>query len=83
MAELNAEKTDYPKIAERYDKVRPPPSDIWVSKIIEFGQIEDECSVLDVGCGTGRFSLVIHSSKNSRALRLRIFPTYSRGSSRR
>jgi SAM-dependent methyltransferase len=64
MAKLNVEKTDYSKIAERYDKVRPPPSDILVSKIIDFGKITDECSVLDVGCGTGRYPLAINNSKN-------------------
>ncbi len=63
MARLNAEKTDYSKIAKLYDKVRPPPADIWVSKIIEFGKIEDECNILDVGCGTGRFPLDIQKTK--------------------
>ena len=60
----HVEKTDYSKIAERYDKVRSPPSDDIVSKIIDFGKILDWCSVLDVGCGTGRYPLSINNQKN-------------------
>lgn len=62
MVEFNT-KTDYSKIAERYDKVRPSPADIWILKIIEFGNIEDKFNVLDVGCGTGRFPLAIYEVK--------------------
>jgi len=58
-------KTDYSKIAEYYNKVRPMPADIWVSKIIEYGKIESNSAVLDVGCGTGRFPLCISSMKNA------------------
>jgi SAM-dependent methyltransferase len=64
MAGSNAKKSDYSKIAERYDKDRPLSSDISVLKIIGYGKIEDECQVLDIGCGTGRYPLAIHNSKN-------------------
>jgi len=57
-------RTDYSKIAERYDKIRPTPANIWVSKIIEYGEIDVNCTVLDVGCGTGRFPLAISTAKN-------------------
>jgi ubiquinone/menaquinone biosynthesis C-methylase UbiE len=57
-------KTDYSKIAEYYDNVRPAPADIWLSKIIEYGKIDSNCAVLDVGCGTGRFPLCISTMKN-------------------
>lgn len=57
-------KTDYSKIAEHYDKVRPMPIEPWLSKIIECGKIDSNCAVLDVGCGTGRFPLGISSAKN-------------------
>jgi SAM-dependent methyltransferase len=52
-------KADYSKIAEYYDNVRPAPAPVLVSKIVEFGKISKGSSVLDVGCGTGRFSVTI------------------------
>lgn len=39
-------------------------SDVLLSKIIEYGQIDSNCRVLDVGCGTGRFPLNIPTKKN-------------------
>jgi len=57
-------RTDYSKIADYYDKVRPTLVGPWLSKIIEYGKIEANCTVLDVGCGTGRFPLGILTAKN-------------------
>jgi ubiquinone/menaquinone biosynthesis C-methylase UbiE len=56
-------KTDYSKIADYYDKVRPRPADALVSEILEYGQIGAHSTVLDVGCGTGRFPLSLLAAK--------------------
>jgi len=47
-------KTDYSKIATRYDRVRTEPGTL-LSQIIKYGGINSNSKVLDVGCGTGRF----------------------------
>jgi SAM-dependent methyltransferase len=57
-------KADYSQIAEYYDRVRSGPNDILVSRIVEFGKIGRGCTVLDIGCGTGRFPLTISSLKD-------------------
>jgi ubiquinone/menaquinone biosynthesis C-methylase UbiE len=57
-------KADYSQIAKYYDKVRPAPADILLSKIIEYGKIDANCAVLDIGCGTGRYPLSISAMKN-------------------
>jgi len=64
VVKLEVPKTDYSKIVEYYDKVRPIPDDIWLSKIIEYGKIDSNCAILDVGCGTGRFPQVLLTMKN-------------------
>jgi len=38
---------------------------VWISKIIEYGEINETSRVLDVGCGTGRFPLAILSLKKA------------------
>ena len=65
MTDLRVSKTDYSRIADYYDRVRPPPAEIWISKIIQYGEIRDVSYVLDVGCGTGRFPLGIKASKKA------------------
>ena len=64
MKKTSVPKADYSQIAKYYDKVRPTPADILLSKIIEYGKIDANYAVLDVGCGTGRYPLNISAMKN-------------------
>jgi ubiquinone/menaquinone biosynthesis C-methylase UbiE len=53
-------KTDYSKIAEHFDRVRTEPGTL-LSQIIKHGGINPHSTVLDVGCGTGRFPINLSS----------------------
>jgi ubiquinone/menaquinone biosynthesis C-methylase UbiE len=59
-------RVDYSTIAASYDKARPAPSDFWISKIVNLGKIGPKSNVLDVGCGTGRFTTKIARSSGAR-----------------
>jgi SAM-dependent methyltransferase len=60
-----APRTDYSRIAKYYDKVRQEPARIWLSKIVEYGEIDASCNVLDFGCGTGRFVHPLSSAREA------------------
>jgi ubiquinone/menaquinone biosynthesis C-methylase UbiE len=47
---------DYSTIGEHYDERRPVPAEIWISTIVRLGRITVDSDVLDIGCGTGRYT---------------------------
>ncbi|UCG69676.1 MAG: methyltransferase domain-containing protein [Thermoplasmata archaeon] len=53
---------NYSEIAKSYDKLRITSPDylrFWSSRIAEYGSISNGSRVLDIGCGTGRFTLML------------------------
>jgi ubiquinone/menaquinone biosynthesis C-methylase UbiE len=69
--------TDYSGIAARYDRVREMPHqnlDRWIREIVRLGRIHRESVVLEVGCGTGSFTLALWERINSRVIGLDVSP---------
>ncbi len=62
MKDLSIEKADYSKIAKVYDDARPlseQNTDIWLKLIAEKINVQGDVTLLDLGCGTGRFTIPI------------------------
>jgi ubiquinone/menaquinone biosynthesis C-methylase UbiE len=60
-------RADYSRIAPYYDEARPEPADIWIKTIVQLANIAQESCVLDVGCGTGRFTVRVSRHHNGAA----------------
>ncbi len=62
MKDISIEKADYSKIAKVYDDARPLSEkniDIWLKLIAEKINVQGDVTLLDLGCGTGRFTIPI------------------------
>jgi ubiquinone/menaquinone biosynthesis C-methylase UbiE len=66
LTESRVPKVDYSNIGEHYDRVRPVPARVWISRIVELGGLAPDSDVLDIGCGTGRFTTRVAARSGAR-----------------
>jgi ubiquinone/menaquinone biosynthesis C-methylase UbiE len=50
-------KTDYDVASRTFDTIRSNPQNDWTAALLRWGRIDADSLVLDIGCGTGRFSM--------------------------
>jgi ubiquinone/menaquinone biosynthesis C-methylase UbiE len=66
--ETSSKKVDYTLISKYYDETRvlsQHESEFWLSKIVNLGKIFCSSVVLDVGCGTGIFTIPLAKKTNA------------------
>lgn len=64
-------KADYSSIAASYDSARKLPANSivqWIDLIVEYGKLVAESVFLDLGCGTGRFTIPLSLSDGYHAI---------------
>jgi len=57
---MRSKKVDYTQISKYYDDTRVPSPHVlefWLSKIINLGKVSSGLMVLDIGCGTGIYTI--------------------------
>jgi ubiquinone/menaquinone biosynthesis C-methylase UbiE len=68
---MELEKVDYAGIARDYDRVRSPNNphvQWWVTRLTDAGALASGKQLLDLGCGTGRWSLLLAERTGCRCI---------------
>jgi len=70
---MQTRKVDYTEISQCYDETRAPliqgSLDSCLSKIVDLGKVTIASEVLDVGCGTGLYTIPLAERTNASAIR--------------
>jgi len=65
---MQSKKVDYTLISKNYDDIRVPSPHVWefwLSKIADLGKISVGSIVLDIGCGTGIYTIPLAKKTNT------------------
>lgn len=65
---MQSKKVDYTLLSKYYDDVRVQPQNVLefcLSKIVDLGKISTGSIVLDVGCGTGIYTIPLAKKTNA------------------